>query len=427
MPEPTAPPALEKGFPAGAGSSDSPADPAGHNSHPVPESPNTSPIHRFGRSLVALARKLGGGLRRRWRTALAVTAVVLALALLTAYFVINHVIRSQLASLVSENLDGELEGGSISYRPPLGVVVRDARVVRGDGHGGKIELFHVTSLECKFAKVPLGKGPIVIESLVVKGPAVHLVTEERETGPRVPEPCPECGAEAAPKLSDKVRVRHLRVEGGSLAWRDRNYPDVPDLKVSNVSAGVEPPASAGGPQAFHVSMKDGPTDLRAEGTFQPDDLLLGLDNVALDVRLDPAAKQNALPASVAEWASRYGVAGALSLHGKGRVPLRCPQLSTFDGALEVQDASATPPGASGPVDKIRLKSWPTPACRRRVRRVRRVRRRPPLRPLRSLPPLPPLPPRGLRPRRPPPPRPHPPTPACTSGSPTVRPRTANRA
>lgn len=138
-------------------------------------------------------------------------------------------------------------------------------------------------------------------------------------------------------------------------YQDRTHPDVPELAVKNVNLTAAPPASTGAPQPFDVSAGDGPIQLKAKGSIQFDELLIGIDNIALDVHFDPAASQTDLPQPLADWAKRLHVAGALALHGKGRVPCHSPQFSTFDGTVELSNASASWPGSAWPIEKAHIK------------------------------------------------------------------------
>jgi len=286
-----------------------------------------------------------------------VAVIVVFLLILSgvAYLLIVHAIRSQLEALVRTNLNAQLEDASISWRPPYGVVVRNARIVRGDGQGGRIELFRADRIEATLAGIPHSGKPIIIQSLLARGPSVHLLTTEQPAGPPPSLNAPPVAQAPPAKWSDRVRLGHLNIEGGSLFYQYRMHPDVPELAVKNISLSVDPPASPGGAQHFDLSARDDLTNLHAGGSIQLDELLIGIDDIALDVRLDPAVGQTALPQPASDWAKRFGLAGALALHGKGRLPCQSPQLSTFDGTVEVSNAAAAWPGLPWPIEKAHIK------------------------------------------------------------------------
>jgi hypothetical protein len=292
---------------------------------------------------------------RRWPRIACIVGALLLAGAGVAYLLIVHAIRSQLESLVSTSVDAQLQEASVSWLPPYGIVVRDARIIRGDGRGGSIELFHADRIEAKLGGIPHSGKPVIIESLLVRGPSVHLLSTEQQAGPP-PGVIGSSNSPAPPtKWSDQVQVGQVHIEGGSLFYQDRNDPGVPDLAVKNINLTAGPPASPGAAHQFDVTARDGSTHLHATGSIQPDEMLIGIDDIALDVRLDPAASQSALPQPLSDWAKRFGIAGALALHGKGRLPCQSPQLSTFDGTVEVSNASAAWPELPWPIEKAHVK------------------------------------------------------------------------
>ena len=119
--------------------------------------------------------------RRRWQRVLA----AVALLLVAAWFVVPQLfvptIRAKLQGMISGHLDARLEIGRLMYAPPFGVRARDVRLVsnaRLPGWSGEVELLRVARLDLKLARLPLRRGPLVIQNVTVDEPEVHLLRTE---------------------------------------------------------------------------------------------------------------------------------------------------------------------------------------------------------------------------------------------------------
>src|SRR4051812_4387023 len=105
--------------------------------------------------------------------------LALLLILFAAWFGVSRVaapkIRAKLQAMISSQLDAQLAIDDISYTPPYGVRARGVHLVTNDPKHGYVELLKIGTLDLKLAKLPVGQGPLVIETFSLRDPAVHLV------------------------------------------------------------------------------------------------------------------------------------------------------------------------------------------------------------------------------------------------------------
>src|SRR4051812_18455370 len=101
--------------------------------------------------------------RRRLLRFVIVAVAALTTLYVVATFALAPFVRSKLQRTVSDNLHAQLEIGSLSYRFPYGVTVRDASFATDPQHGA-VELVRVARLDLSLAKLPFGKGPIVVKN-----------------------------------------------------------------------------------------------------------------------------------------------------------------------------------------------------------------------------------------------------------------------
>ena len=73
----------------------------------------------------------------------------------------------------------ELRLDRIAYRFPYGIYVQNAALIATDSDGRKFELLSIPQAHIALARLPLGSGPLVIERLHLKDPAVHLIETDR--------------------------------------------------------------------------------------------------------------------------------------------------------------------------------------------------------------------------------------------------------
>src|SRR3954471_12671941 len=100
--------------------------------------------------------------KRRLLRFVVVAATGLVALYLVATLALAPLVRSKLQQLVADHLHATLDIGSLSYRFPYGVTVRDASFTTDPQHGN-IELLRVKRVDLSLARLPFRKGPIVIK------------------------------------------------------------------------------------------------------------------------------------------------------------------------------------------------------------------------------------------------------------------------
>src|SRR5882724_6522613 len=109
--------------------------------------------------------------KTRWLRRLKWPGIVLALLLVLVYGVLplifTPIIRSRLQRQISTQLNADLQMGSVYYWFPYGVTVSDAVLVAKDQQGEAIKLLRIPKLKLALARLPFGKGPLVIRKLIL--------------------------------------------------------------------------------------------------------------------------------------------------------------------------------------------------------------------------------------------------------------------
>src|SRR5205814_5165393 len=111
-------------------------------------------------------------------------------------------------------------------RFPYGVRVTDASFITDESHGG-LRLISFKQLDLTLAKLPLHRGPLVIESLRVREPVIRIV--KTEGGDVVGAHLVKRGQESPPpnkklKLSDILRLRQFDIDRATVTYEDRSRP-----------------------------------------------------------------------------------------------------------------------------------------------------------------------------------------------------------
>jgi hypothetical protein len=296
----------------------------------------------------------------RWRSIF----VGIAIAAVVLFFVtpplLRRIVQHRLQALASDKLNARLEIGSLDYRYPYGVDVRDAALVTQTPQGESLTLLEIPRLRLELAKLPFARGPLVIERLEIAEPSIHLIrTANGLVGSKTlvrENPQAESESEQRSKLSDILRLTRFVVHGGSITYEDRTAPGtVPVVwKDLNVDLNIKPESA--GNYAYHLKVNNAPlATLEANGSANIDDLTLQLEKCALTVAVDPDATESPLPAAIQRPLHDWRARGQIALDLSAQVPLRHPADGVFQCDLGLSNASARVPGWQMPLDKLLLK------------------------------------------------------------------------
>ena len=297
---------------------------------------------------------------RRWRR-VTIVFLVCGIALwLAAPSIARAIIRRQLQGLISDRLNARLEIGSIVYRYPYGVSVFDATIIGKGPEGMPLELLRVARLNLQLAKLPMPGGPLVIQSVEIIDPAVHVIRESSGVmgKARLAKAVPQGGA-ATPraKLSEMFRLKHLALRGGRIVYEDSTKPGNQPMAWRNLNGDLEMSQQSAGSYAYHLVVDNSPlATLEASGSANVDELTLGVEKCSIVASVDPGAAESSLPPEIQAILREYGVMGKVAIGVRAKVPLANPGASSYATTLELSDASARVPRWGENVDQLSLKA-----------------------------------------------------------------------
>lgn len=304
---------------------------------------------------------------RRSRWLLGIVAGLLMFWLLAPRLAAPYVQR-KLQAMIASKADGELRIGRLTYLPPFGVSVSDARLVAHDqARGGQeLEVFKVAKLELRLSKLPFRKGPLVIERVEIRDPELHLVftdegllgkvTFERPRESPPPPPPPPTEPQPVPpktKLSDMFELRHLELSGGKVVVEDRRRAGSVPMVWSDLNLNTD--TSQTSKSGYRFDLKGdhtGVASLNAAGSFDLDEPRLTAEQFTLKVATDPTQSTSGLPANVQGVLRQYQVAGKVSIGGHADVKLGDWNGATFDVRAEVSDATAKIAKPNGALEQL---------------------------------------------------------------------------
>jgi hypothetical protein len=290
---------------------------------------------------------------RRGKWLLGILAGVLLLVLLTPRLAAPYEQR-KLQAMIASKVDAELRMGSLSYLPPFGVSIRDARLIAHDRTKGgqELEVLKIARLELRLARIPFGTGPLVIKQVEIRDPELHLVfTDEGLLGkvtfarpresPPPPPPTEPQPTTPQTKLSDMFELRHLELSGGKVIVEDRRRSDSVPMVWSDLSLNTETSQTSKSGYRFELKGDHtGVASLTANGSFDLDEPRLTAEQFSLNVATDPTQPTSGLPANVQDVLRRFQVAGKVGISGHADVPIGDWHGVTFDVRAEVSEASA---------------------------------------------------------------------------------------
>ena len=294
----------------------------------------------------------------------------LILAALCAPMALRWLVRTRLQAMIADQLDARLTMGDLKYSFPYEVNVSDASIVTDRPGGESLVLLQVPHLGLKLAKSPLRSGPLVIESIQIDNPAIHLVqTEKGLLGRRAPA----AGAASQPttddkssskkdwKLSDMLRLHRLALHGGSAMYEDTSFTHTRPLLWQNLNIDLDTRAESVSSYGFHLIADNRPLAmLDAQGSADVDSLELRLSKCGLSVTVDPSSDHSALPPEYQKLLADLGIRGSLSINTSATLPLRDIQdkkfdTTVYDTTVDLRDARAAIPQLAGPIENVSAK------------------------------------------------------------------------
>ena len=306
---------------------------------------------------------------RRWSRVLLGVFVLGATVAIAAPSVVRVLLRRQLQTMIAEQLDARLEIGGLAYDMPYGVTVTDAVLIGTSPDGKPLHLLRLPRVELQLARLPFGGGPLVIESLQITDPAVHLIRDEGGTifkvklastthsAPTIQKAPQTAPPKAPPKLSEIFRLRHVGLHGGQIVYEDRAHKESVPLVWRNLNLNLETTPKSAGNYNYHLIVNNAPlAKLEATGSADIDELVLNIEKCAMAVNIDPKIRdESALPPEHQALLRDWNVQGTLLIDVTGIVPARNPGASIFAVSMELKPSSARVPGWETALDKLAFK------------------------------------------------------------------------
>ena len=303
--------------------------------------------------------------KRRWRVLIAVGAV-LAIAFVALPQFLVPTIQRKLQAMIATQLKADVRIGSLRYAPPYGVRVRNLSLVADDPKHGKVEVLKVGLLDLKLAKLPLGKGPLVIENITIRNPELHVVIADstvvgRGQIVRPPGERMKSLDELIPpgtKLSDMLELRHFGLHDGLIIVENRDKPGLAPMvwKALDVET-VTKPRSHSSYDFSLATDPNRPAQVASAGSFDLDELWVQVDKfrLAADAAEGVNSQRSALPAEVQALLRQYDVKGRVAIDLTGRVPLRDPRQANVTGSIDLAEASAAIPQRNERLDSLNVR------------------------------------------------------------------------
>src|SRR5665213_2635521 len=181
----------------------------------------------------------------------------------------------------------------------------------------------------------LGSGPLVIQSLTLDNPVVHLIrTSAGLSGRRVlaksddasvPGPAgassASAGNSAAPgaaarrgRLSEMFRLTHLAMRGGRIIYENQCRRGAVPMTWKNLDIDLSTSRRNDASYAYRMKVNNTPlATLESSGTADLDDLVLRIQSCALRVNVNYDERESALSAEIQQPLREWGARGALSI------------------------------------------------------------------------------------------------------------------
>ncbi len=255
---------------------------------------------------------------------------VAGLALFLATFDANA-LKPRLVEAVQRATGHDLAlRGEIRLRPALRPTLAVADVgFANAGWGSRPEMARLASLEVSLAVLPLLRGEIAIDRIVLIEPDILLETDSEGRGnwelrPAAEAPTPPAPSERRERREPpRIAVESLRIDGGKVAFRDGRSGRLTTLAIPSLEASIP----SGEPIRLDLAAVLDGTEIRILGTTGP-----------LERLLSPSGPPFPVDLSVSVGEARVTARGTLAepLAGRGfdlALTVRVPDLARLAAAM----------------------------------------------------------------------------------------------
>ncbi len=240
-------------------------------------------------------------------------------------------VGSQLKTIVNQHDRYKLEFDSIDYRAPNRVILKDLRLSLADSTATAAPLIEVAAGTVELAKVPRWGEPIVIRSVSLDSPVVHVESfiAAARTGRSNP-------ATTRPALSSILTLERVEIANGTVTYDDgKGSP----LSWSSLDAKLNLETIDQRWHRARIAIDESPlmeADIGAE--INLDEMVLrNIDAKAFLDLNDPAATKFFTP-GLQRLIEKFQVRGHTDVHASGLIDFKRRDQTKFDAALQMSDA-----------------------------------------------------------------------------------------
>ncbi len=286
--------------------------------------------------------------RRRLRRWIIIASIVLV-ALCGAELGISKFLGYKLRETISERLDAELKIEGLWYVPPLSVHVSSAALYREEER-----LLKIGPSEIKLARIPLPGRPVIIDSVALDRPIVEL-TRDKEGfigGPGFVKERVHKTHRPASKLSEILRLRHLKLNGGQVTYTDQRAIQPLPLTWGDINIDVALARKSADNYGFTLGAQTArAAELKLTGAINVDSFVLVVVDLVLKLDAEPVGDQSPLPEPIQRAIRKFEINGKVALSGRAIVPLKNPQDSEYSALVSLEEGKARLPEAGLALDR----------------------------------------------------------------------------
>ena len=292
---------------------------------------------------------------RRWRKIalrLGAAAIFGAIAMTIAApwllgWIIGHKLKTELAS----RMNAKLEFSRVRYQYPYGVRIENSHLLMPGTPSGPASWVDIGRLELTLAKLPLGKGAVLIQKLEIDSPTVHLSNASTSANPAAPTSPPVSSLSPPQKLSDLFELHHVKIADGRFEY-DLSLPghQIPPIIWGHLDAEINTLPASKSRYNFAVAVKDAPLAVaHATGSFDIDSLQLNIDKLNVVIACQPAERPAQIPSEGIAAIEKYQLGGEMMVDGSGQIPLQALDHSRYTATVTTKNIHAQPMGWASPL------------------------------------------------------------------------------
>ncbi|HEX3355712.1 MAG TPA: AsmA-like C-terminal region-containing protein, partial [Tepidisphaeraceae bacterium] len=293
--------------------------------------------------------------RKRWKWMLISAGVLLVLIYFIYAPIVEMIVGRTLHHMIEARLHAVLQYDSLSYHFPLQIHVDNARLVT-DETAGSETLLTVGRLDLELARIPIPHRPMLIRSLKVETPVLHVVRSDhgflrmkdlRRSDAELREHPPER------RLSDLFELRKFTIVEGKVMYEDHTVAGAEPLVFRSITVdlGITPQSKA--IYAYEFASRQSPdVDLAVAGTIDIDNAIFNFSKLTMSAQAQRIDGESSIPPQLQKIINDLGITGKVDISGKGQLPIRNLSESALAGDLNIRGVRVKLPDQQGDLDNL---------------------------------------------------------------------------